>query len=78
MKALRVSRWFAMGHSHASKKLPKAALEKMSVENQYQRDELLAGFEEGTKAVSHIQFWLVEGEFTHDEMKKLIDGKTKK
>lgn len=78
MKAQRVSKWFAMGHAHAVKKLPLAALEKIPTENAYQKSELSEGFSEAMSGGSHIQFWLVSGEYKHEEIEKLIDGKQSK
>ena len=78
MKAERISKWFAMGFGHAEKNLPKAGLLSVPTQNDWQKSELLSGYEAYEKGGSHIQFWLVEGEFKHDEMEKLIDAKTKK
>ena len=72
MNIERVSRWFATGFSQAQKGLPKAKLNDVPVENAWQKNELVTGYDafKGTK--SHIQFWLVEGEFDHASVEKKI------
>jgi len=71
----RVSKWFAMGHSTALKNLPKSQLANTPTENQWQKSELAEGYDDAVKNKTHIQFWLVDGEFTHDEIEKLIEEK---
>jgi hypothetical protein len=75
VKAERISKWFAMGFGQAEKKLPRGGLLSIPTQNPWQKEELVRGYDASEKGGSHIQFWMVEGEFTHEEMEKLIKEK---
>jgi hypothetical protein len=74
MSASRVSRWFATGFRIGADGRPEAELPLRVCENEWQRLELRAGFAEGVRGEAHLQFWLVSGNFTHDEIEKQIEA----
>ena len=71
MACERVSRWFAMGFRCSEDGKPDSALPLSSCENDWQRADMRAGYAEGTRGQAHIQFWMVNGPYRHEE----IEGK---
>ena len=78
LSARRVSRFFAMGFRMALDGRVEADLEKIPVEDDWQRGEMVAGYDRGNPNAetgnlkAHIQFWLVEGDFTHEQVEEKI------
>jgi len=80
MSCERVSRWFAMGFRLGEDGKPENALPLSVCENDWQRVDMKAGYSEGRrttedggqKAGKHIQFWLVSGDWKHEDVEMKI------
>jgi len=80
MSIERVSRWFAMGFRCGEDGKAEATLPLSACENDWQRADLRAGFAEGVrkpetgnlKPEKHIQFWLVSGDWKHEDVEEKI------
>jgi hypothetical protein len=68
----RVSRWFAVGFRAGADGKQSAALPLSACENEWQKADMRAGYEEGLRRQAHIQFWLVSGDWNHAEVKQNI------
>jgi hypothetical protein len=72
MSCERVSRWFAMGFRLGEDGKPENALPLSVCENDWQRVDMKAGYAEGARGMSHVQFWLVSGDWKHEDVEMKI------